>query len=146
MPTVVSVRNGSGGAVLLAVVIAISAVGCASTGTAKKIAPGDLPSLAGTWAGTITLPSGRTEQGVVTLAPSGDYTVRAGAFSAQGKAEVKDGGLALMATSTTGGGGAVTGPRSSVASLIERPDGTLVLSGSGDSSAGPFDYEVARRK
>lgn len=144
MTTVMSKRNWSGVALLLAVMTA--AVGCATTGTRKVIGPGDLPSLSGTWTGTITLPSGRTEQGALVLAPSGDYTVRAGSFSAQGKAEVKDGALALVATSTTGGGGAVTGPRSSVATVMERPDGTLALRGSGHSSAGPFDYDVVRRK
>jgi hypothetical protein len=132
----------------LTIVVAavIIASGCASTGTPKAIGPNDLPSLAGRWSGTVTLPSGRSEPGTLELLPSGDYAVQTRGFSAQGKAQVKDGSLTLVPTMTSGAGGAVTGPRSSVATLSERPDGTRVLSGSGHSSVGPFNFEVVRQK
>jgi hypothetical protein len=124
----------------------MSALGCASTATSKRIGPDDLPSLAGTWVGTLTLPSGRSDYATMTLSGTGDYVVQAAALSAQGKAQIKDGALVLVPTATSGGGGAVTGPRSSVASLAERPGGALVLRGSGHSATGPFDFEVVRQK
>jgi hypothetical protein len=131
---------------LVVVVLAISALSCATAGTPRTIAPGDLSSLAGSWVGTITAPSARGGPGTLELAPSGDYVVRAAAFSAQGRARIEGGRLVLVPTATSGAAGAVTGPRSSVASLSERPDGALVLRGSGHSGTGPFDFEVVRRK
>ena len=65
------------------------AVGCASTGTPKAIGPNDLPSLAGKWSGTMTLPSGRMEPGTMEMSPTGDYVVQAGGFGAQGKASLQ---------------------------------------------------------
>ena len=131
---------------LLIGVFVAAALGCASTGKSKAIGPNDLSSLAGKWNGTLTLPSGRSEQGTLELSPNGNYTVQATGFTAAGQAQVKDGNLTLVPTATSGGGGAVTGARSSVASLSERPDGTLVLRGSGNSGTGPFNFEVVRQK
>ena len=130
----------------LVVFAAVVAVGCASTGTPKAIGPNDLPVLAGKWSGTVTLPSGRSEQGTMEISPGGGYMVSAGGFVAQGTAQVKDGSLLLVPTMTSGGGGAVTGPRSSVASLSQRGDGSLVLTGNGHSGAGPFNFELVRQK
>ena len=131
---------------LLIGVFAVTALGCASTGVSKSIGPNDLPSLAGKWVGTLTLPSGRSEQGTVEMSPNGEYAVQATGFSAAGKAQVKDGNLTLVSTVTSGAGGSVTGVRSSVAFLSERADGTLVLRGSGNSATGPFNFEVVRQK
>ena len=129
-------------------VLAVVSIGCASTGTSKTIAQGDLPALAGTWAGSVTPPAGGTgavaNQGTLTLSPNGDYVARAGAFTAQGKAEVRNG--ALMLTSTSTSGGMATGQRTSTATLSERSDGTMVLTGFGHSDAGPFNFEVSRRR
>jgi hypothetical protein len=80
----------------------------------------------------------------LTLSPNGDYVARLGAFVIQGKAEIKDG--ALMLTSTSTSGGLTTGQRTSTATLSERPDGMLVLSGFGHSDSGPFNFEVTRKK
>lgn len=142
----VTIRRPSWVSLMIAVVAAGIAVGCASTGTPKAIGPNDLPSLAGKWSGSVTLPSGRSGPGTMEMSRAGDYSVQAAGFVAQGKAQVKDGGLTLVPTTTSGGGGAVTGPRSSTASLSERPDGSLVLTGSGHSSAGPFNFEFTRPK
>jgi hypothetical protein len=125
--------------------LALSALGCATGGgTAKAIGPNDLPTLAGKWVGSVTPPSGRPIPGTMDLSPAGDYVVRTGAFSAQGKAQAKDGGLQLVSTFTTGG--LSTGQRTSTATLSERSDGSLVLRGNGHSDAGPFDFEVVRQK
>jgi hypothetical protein len=108
------------------------------------IGPNDLSSLAGRWVGTVTPPSGRAIPGTMDLSPNGDYVTRAGAFSAQGKSQVKDGALQLVSTSTTGG--LSTDQRTSTATLSQRSDGSLVLNGRGHSDAGPFDFEVVRQK
>ena len=130
----------------LAVLVAALALGCASTGPSKTVGPNDLPSLAGRWDGTLTLPSGRSERGTMTLSPGGEYVVMAGSFSAGGQAHVREGGLLFVNATTTGGGGAVTGPRVSSATLSQRPDGSLVLTGYGHSGTGPFSYELVRSR
>jgi hypothetical protein len=125
-------------------VVTLSALGCATSGPSKAIAPAELASLAGKWIGTVTLPSGRNVPGTFELLPTGDYSTEASGFSARGKAQVKDGNLALVSTSTSGG--MATGQRTSLASLYERPDGMLVLRGTGNSDVGPFSFEVSRKK
>ncbi|MGH7388090.1 MAG: hypothetical protein ACREM3_01340 [Candidatus Rokuibacteriota bacterium] len=129
---------------LLIAVFTVSALGCASSGTSKAIGPSDLSSLAGKWTGTLVLPSGRSAPGTFELSPNGDYLTQASGFTARGKAQVKDGNLALVSTSTTGG--LATGQRTSAASLSERADGMLVLTGSGHSDSGPFSFDVSRKK
>jgi len=124
----------------------ISAFGCASPGVRKPIGSNDLASLAGTWVGTLTLPSGAPVVGTLVISPNGDYFTQTGAFVARGQTQVKDGNLVLVPTYTSGGLGLVTGERTSVATLSERPDGTLVLTGNGHSDTGPFSFEVTRQK
>jgi hypothetical protein len=126
------------------VVFTAVAIGCASTGTQKALAPSDMPALAGTWNGMLTPPSGLNTPGTLTISPDGEYVARAGAFAAQGKAQVKDGALTLTSSSTSGG--LATSQRTSTAKLSERPNGVLVLTGSGHSDAGPFNFEVTRQK
>jgi len=138
-------RRGMG---LLIMMLTAAVIGCASTDTSRGLAPGDLAALAGTWNGTITPPSGgggiANTEGTLTLSPNGDYVARLGAFVTQGQAEIKDG--ALMLTSTSTSGGLTTSQRTSTATLSERPDGMLVLSGFGHSDSGPFNFEVTRKK
>ena len=66
------------------------------------------------------------------------------AFSATGKAVIKDGNLYLTSTSTTGG--IATDQRTSTASLSERSDGAQVLNGFGHADAGPFNFVLTRQK
>jgi hypothetical protein len=129
---------------LLTAVFVASALGCASTGKPKFIGPNDLPSLAGTWTGWVTLPSGRAFEATTDLSRNGDYVMRGGAFSATGRAVVKDGNLLITSTSTTGG--IATEQRTSTASLSERQDGSLVLNGFGHADAGPFNFLLVRQK
>ena len=131
---------------LLIAVFTVAALGCAgaTSGTSRTIGPNDLPSLAGRWVGTITLPSGSSETGTWDLTPAGDYTTRAGAFSATGKAQVKDG--ALLLTTTQQSGGQMTGTRTSTATLSETADGKMVLTGRGQAESGPFSFQVTKQK
>jgi hypothetical protein len=139
-------RKMTYGAWLSIVVFVAVAMGCASSGagTQTALAPGDMASLAGTWDGTFTPPSGGFQPGTLTISPNGEYVARAGAFAATGKAQVKDG--ALMMTSTNTSGGIAVDQRTSTARLSRRADGVQVLSGSGHSDAGPFNFEVTRQK
>jgi hypothetical protein len=97
------IRRGGWSSLLMGVVV-LSALGCATSGTRKEITVSDMSSLAGTWNGTLTTPDGKSGGGSIVLSPSGDYTVSALGFTAQGKAQPKDGNLALIATATSGGG------------------------------------------
>lgn len=131
---------------VLFVAVTLSVFGCASSGTAKAIGPNDLASLAGKWSGSMKLPSGANAFGTMDLTPTGDYSVQASGFSAQGKATVKDGALVLVPTASSGPVAELSGPRTSTATLSERPDGTLQLTGFGHSNTGPFNFEVTRAK
>ena len=126
--------------------MALFVVGCASSGVSRTVGPNDLPSLAGKWSGNISLPGGQTSYGTMDMSPNGDYVVQASGFSAQGKAQVKDGGLVLTPSASSGSIAARAGDRTSTAALSERSDGALVLKGFGQSSAGPFNFEVSKPK
>lgn len=140
----VTMIRGAWTVLFVAVVLTVS--GCASSGTTKAIGPNDLPALAGKWSGSMKLPNGANAYGTMDLAPNGDYAVQASGFSAQGKATVKDGGLVLVPTASSGGVDAVAGTRASTASLSQRSDGTLQLTGFGHSNAGPFNFDVTKGK
>jgi len=129
---------------VLIAAVTVAAFGCATSGAAKPVMASDLSALSGKWTGWVSLPGGGSVPGTWELSPSGDYITRAGAFTAQGKAQVKAGALEL--TSTGGSGPLGTGQRSATALLSEREGGMLVLRGHGHSNAGPFDFEVTRQK
>jgi hypothetical protein len=133
---------------LVIVMLTAALIGCASPGTSRSLAPGDLTMLAGTWNGTVTPPSGgggiMPSEGTLTLSPNGDYLFQVGAIVSRGKAEIKSG--ALMLTSTSISGGLATAQRTSTASLSEGAGGMLVLRGFGHSDSGPFNFEVTRKK
>ena len=136
---------------LLIVFFTMSVLGCASSGT-PKAGPNDPSALAGTrdmsalagrWIGDIIFPNGTSSVGTWELTPTGDYTTRADAFTATGKATVKDGHLVLTNTSTTGG--MTTAARTGMAWLSQRSDGTLVLTGNGHSDSGPFNFKLIKK-
>jgi hypothetical protein len=130
---------------LLIALFTVAGLGCASSSTSRMaVAAKDVASLAGMWAGSITPPSGKPIHGTLEISPTGDYLARAGSFSAQGKAQVKDG--TVMFTSTSTAGGIAMSQRTSTANLSQRTDGTFVLTGSGHADAGPFDFQVARQQ
>jgi hypothetical protein len=136
--------KGSACVTLVVALFTLTALGCASTG-AKPVAVKDISSLAGKWSGWVRLPTGGSVPGTFELAPSGEYVTRAGAFSSQGRAQVKEGAMVLVATGGSGPLG--TTERTSTASLVERSDGMLVLKGTGrDDRGGPFDFEFTRQK
>jgi hypothetical protein len=133
-------------ALAIALVVATT-LGCASAtgGSASPVAARDVASLAGKWNGWVRLPTGGSVPGTLEMSPGGDYVVRAGAFSTQGQAQVKDGGVSMVSTGGTGRLAATD--RTSAATLAERSDGTRVLRGSGrDEVNGPFDFEFTKPK
>src|SRR5262245_44373154 len=137
---------------LLVVLFAMSALGCASSGTpnagsgdpsALAGSRVDMSALAGRWIGDIIFPNGTSSVGTWELTPAGDYTTRTDAFTATGKATVKDGHLVLTNTSTSGG--MTTATRTGMAWLSQRSDGALVLTGNGHSDSGPFNFKIIKK-
>ncbi len=126
-------------------VFTVAALGCASSGGTKPVAVTDLSSLAGTWTGWLAPPGGGSTPATWQMSPTGEYVARAGAFSAQGVAQIKDGALILR--STSGSASLATEQRTSTASVSEHPDGRLVLRGIGrGEDGGQFTFEVTRPK
>ena len=140
----VSTRSGVWVALMIAT-LTLSSLGCAS-GTSKAMGPSDMPLVAGKWVGNVTVPGGTSTPGTLDISPTGDYVVQAGGFGARGKAEIKDGELVFVPTYSSGATGTRMSSRSSTASVSERPDGTLVLTGFGHSDAGPFNFMATRQK
>ena len=132
---------------LLVGLLALAAWGCASsTESMTSSAPMDLPSLAGTWQGTASGPQGLSQPVTMIIAEGGTYTTTGGVYTAAGTAQVRDGKLVLTSTSTTSG---QAGSRASTAVLSERrhPSQIVqVLTGSGASTSGPYEFEVSRPK
>ena len=133
-------------ACLVVAMFTMSALGCASSDTKPAAAVSDLSKIAGRWTGSITLPGGTNTQGTVDIATNGDYVVQAGAFGARGTARLKDGDVVFEPSYTSGGVASRMGRRSSVASVTERPDGTLVMTGFGHSEGGPYNFMATRQK
>ena len=132
---------------LLVGLLALAAWGCASsTESTTSATPMDVPGLAGTWQGTASGPQGLSQPVTIMIASGGTYTTTGGVYTAAGTAQVRDGKLVLTSTSTTGG---QTGDRVSTAVLSERrhPSQVVqVLTGSGSSTSGPYEFEVSRPK
>jgi hypothetical protein len=133
---------------LLTVVAAVAAVSMLSCATMEKpkpraVQPGDLKGLAGVWDGSAAGPSGKSEPAEVTINPDGTYVSRMGAFSGTGVLRVVDG--KIVADSKTASGGVAVGQRHSTMTLGDRA-GALVLTGRGQAAAGPFSFEVTKRK
>ena len=129
---------------LTIVLFALTVVGCASTGATKPVAVKDFSMLAGKWNGWIRMTGGGSSPATFEMTSNGDYTTRTEGFNTQGKAEVKDGAVILVGTGGSGRLG-VSGRRST-ASLSERADGVLVLTGSGRDDIGPFEFEFVKQK
>jgi hypothetical protein len=124
--------------------IALTVVGCASTGATTPVAVKDVSVLQGKWTGWIRTTGSGTKPATFEVAPSGDYITRTEGFSSQGKAEVKDGSVLLVRTSGSGRLG--VSESVSRASLAERANGILVLRGSSRDDIGPFEFEFVKPK
>jgi hypothetical protein len=128
------------------VVAAMVVAGCAGGGVGGRIVPvepGDLPKLAGTWQGTMIFPSGVGYPATLIVRPNGTYTTEAGAFTSQGKAQLKNGRLDFV-TSYTSGGLAVDN-RTGSASLVDKGD-AWGLTGSGWADAGLYNFDFSKPK
>jgi hypothetical protein len=131
------------GVAVVAVVVAVSLLGCVTTGRPHAV-PEDIESLAGVWNGWILGPSGKPEQAELTINPDGTYVSRMQGFSTTGVVRVVE--QKMIAGSVMPAGGAAATRRGARMTLGERA-GTLVLSGYGGQSAGgPFWFEVTKQK
>ena len=124
---------------------ALTVTGCASSGApATPVAVKDFSVLAGKWNGWIRTTGSGARPATFEMTPGGDYTTKTEGFATQGKAQVKDGTVVLMGTSGSGQLG--LSERTSTASLAERANGVLVLTGSGRDTIGPFEFEFVKQK
>lgn len=130
---------------VVAAVVACSVLSCARAEKPplKAVPPGDVKNLAGVWNGWIVGPSGKSEQAELTINPDGTYVSRMQGFTTTGVLQVT--GSTILADSQTATGGVAVGQRHATMMLGERA-GALVLSGQGQSAAGPFSFEVTKRK
>lgn len=136
-------RMRSAGLSMLVGAVALAAMGCASSGWPKFIGPDDPKSLAGAWQGALIGPTGGLLPMLVTVNADGTYVTTAEAYSSRGSASARDGTLVLQPAGLAAG---QAPERTSVATLSQRDDGTLVLTGSGRSEAGPFSFVVTKTK
>jgi hypothetical protein len=137
-------RGGSIVTVLTLGLVLLAAAGCATggAGTPISITQQDLSKLAGTWQGSGSMPQAGGQFGTLTIRPDGTYDLRAGAITAAGTIQVREGVLVTTNTSTSG---LPPEKRVSQAVLTER-NGQWVLTGFGHSDRGPFSYEFVRTK
>jgi hypothetical protein len=131
---------------LLAGAVAALAWGCASTSESRSTGPLDLPSLAGTWQGTASGAQGLSQPITMRITADGTYTTTGGVYTAQGRAEVKDGKLVLSSSGTTGGQAASPVATAVLSERREPSQVVQVLTGSGASSGGPYSFVVSRPK
>jgi hypothetical protein len=127
------------GFAVIAVVVALSALGCASADRYML----DVGSLAGVWNGWIVGPNGKPEPAELTINPDGTYVSRMQGFSTSGVVRIEE--QRMFAGTRTGTMGVAPTRRRTTMTLIERAD-AFVLSGYGLAVAGPFSFEVAKPK
>ena len=130
--------------IVMAVLVAGVIAGCSTGGTVKQLTPADAPSLAGTWQGLISPPSGSNQSATLVVKPDGTYQTTAGAFSSTGKLEIVNGHVQFL--STGGTGGLATGSRSGSAVVMDR-DRSWGLVGNGYAQqSGPFNFDFNKTK
>ncbi len=124
-------------------IVGMVAMGCASSGWPKFIGQDGLTSLTGTWQGGLIGQAGGLVPMGVTVNPDGTYVTAAENYSSRGTASVRDGSFVLQPTGTPAG---QAPEQNAVATLSQRDDGALVLTGAGRSDAGPFSFVVTKMK
>jgi hypothetical protein len=140
--------------VALVASVAWAMAGCSShspvssAGTVRTVTTSDVASLAGTWQGSATGATGNATTATLSLNRDGSYSLTAGPWSAQGKAEPRDGGLAFVASgggTGRGEGAGATGERTGSAVLMDEGD-RWALVGSGRGSQGPYNFAFRKPK
>ena len=134
--------------IVMAVLAAAVIAGCSSTGgpagTVKQLTPADAASLAGTWQGLISPPSGSNQSATLTVKPDGSYQTTAGAFSSTGKLEIANGHVQFV--STGGTGGLATGQRSGSAVVMDRGSSWGLVGNGYAQQSGPFNFDFNKTK
>jgi hypothetical protein len=140
---VINRRRTVGRLMVVLAVVGLAAIGCASSGWPKFVGQDELKNLAGTWQGGLIGQTGGLLPMLVTLTTDGTYVITAETYSSRGTASVREGQLVLYAAAP---GGGQSPEQSSAATLSQRDDGVLVLTGSGRNQAGPFAFVITRQK
>jgi len=125
---------------IAAITLAIS--GCASSGRVVPLQPQEMARLVGTWQGTVIYPNGVSWPATLSVYPNGTYAVEAGAFSARGSTQVKNGKLDFVNTES---GPLTIGNRSGSATLVDQGS-SWGLTGSGWATAGVFNFDFSKPK
>jgi hypothetical protein len=122
--------------IVLLVTILIICGGCVSLGTEKRLAPGDLSSLAGRWTGYVQAGNYGRRAVELTISPDGSFV----AYHAQARSV----GVMTIVDGKVEARGQTTGQQHrSTASLYER-DGKQILSGTGYSPTGPYSFQYEK--
>jgi hypothetical protein len=127
---------------VIASVVGLFIGGC-SVGRVVPLQPNDLAKLVGTWEGTIIYPSGVRSPGNLLIYPNGTYLTEAGAFTARGSTQLRDGRLDFVSGETTGG--IALGNRTGSATLVDQGS-SWGLIGSGWADAGVFNFDFSKSK
>jgi len=134
--------------IVMAVLVAGVIAGCASTsgpaGTVKQLTPADAASLAGTWQGWISPPSGSNRPATLTVTPDGIYQISAGAYSSSGKLEIVNGRVQFL--STGGTAGLAAGSRSASAVVMDRGSNWGLVGNGHAQISGPFNFDFNKAK
>lgn len=131
---------------LMVAMVALTIAGCAGGGLGGRVVPvepGDMAKLVGTWQGTMIFPSGASWPATLKVYPNGTYATEAGAFTSEGKAQLKNGKLDFV-TSYTSGGLAVEN-RTGSASLVDQGT-SWGLVGSRWADAGLYNFDFSKPK
>ena len=129
--------------IAMIVLVAGLVAGCASSGTVKKLTPADASLLAGIWQGYVYPAQGNGYSATLTVSPDGSYNLLAGAFSSQGKAEIRNGDVHFASGSATG---PVPGDRSGDATLMDQGSNWGLVGNGYASIGGPFDFNFTKAK
>jgi hypothetical protein len=127
--------------------LAVTAVGCASKQHSQPVDASIIPKLAGKYTGYYTDASGNANPATLELDAQGNYkmTIIQSDISNTGKASVVDGQIVFTRTGRTGPSQDRAFAKGTV-DVLQRADGTIMLSGFGHDDVGPLSVSFTKRK
>ena len=127
------------------VTVALMFILGAAYASAQPMAITDIRHLAGKWSGWGTAPSGGAFPIEVAVNSDGTYTSMMGATRGQGRFTTVDCKITGVTTEGHLSGPAGAGSAAVSHATVGAQGGTQVLSGSGRSDAGPFNYALTKQ-
>jgi hypothetical protein len=128
-------------------VLAVTAAGCASKQHSAPVDPSIIPKLAGKYTGYYTDAGGNANPAVLDVDAQGNYkmTIIQSDITNSGKVSVVDGQVVFTRTGRTGPSQDRAFATGTV-DVLQRPDGTIMLSGFGHDDVGPLSVSFTKRK